>query len=378
MNKTLVTKLAGIVENNDLLKLGEMRIFFSVDETPKKASRNVNLAFNEDVTVEVVGGYFTNNTLTENNGNTFRFSKNVQSNLVVSNSDCYIKIPNKYALTKIGVNTLEGNNLIKSTMRFDVEALKYSKGIVAFNVMSTSVYGDISNLSIDALTEFIVGSSNVYGDIAILAGNNKLSRIDIQNTSLYGDIGVLRDFNLLDSLNLSSTNVSGDISALSGLTGLTYLNFSHTNVSGDISALSGLTGLTTLLMRTSNVSGDLGSLSRITKLSALNIRDTKISGDISSINSSIPFLSFDKMTGIFTWKNTRSSSLPVIAMESYPNLGTDVDAMLTNQANCAVGFSSSSPDYYKVITATGTRTSASDAAVQTLQSKGYTVSITPA
>ena len=155
MNKTLVTKLAGIVENNDLLQLGEMRIFFTVDETPKKASRNVTLAFNEDVTVEVVGGYFTNNTLTENNGNTFRFSKNVQSNLVVSNSDCYIKIPNKYALTKIGVNTLEDNNLIKSTMRFDVEALKYSKGIVAFNVMSTSVYGDISNLS-PAVSSIIV------------------------------------------------------------------------------------------------------------------------------------------------------------------------------------------------------------------------------
>ena len=378
MNKTLVTKLAGIVENNDLLQLGEMRIFFTVDETPKKASRNVTLAFNEDVTVEVVGGYFTDNTLTENNGNTFHFSKNVQSNLVVSNSDCYIKVPNKYALTKIGINPLDGNVLVKSTMCFDIEYLKYSKGLTELNVMSTNVYGDISNLNIDALTVFSVSSSNVYGDISVLGRNKKLKKIEIKNTNLHGDISVFRDFNLLATLDLSSTNVSGDISALSGLTGLTYLNFSYTNVSGDISALSGLTGLTTLLMRASDVSGDLGSLSRMTKLSALNIRDTNISGDISAINSSILFLSFDKMTGIFTWKNTRSSSLPVIAMEGYPNLGTDVDAMLTNQANCAVGFSSSSPDYYKVITATGTRSSASDAAVQTLQSKGYTVSITPA
>lgn len=378
MNKTLVTKLAGIVENNDLLQLGEMRIFFSVDETPKKASRNVTLAFNEDVTVEVVGGYFTDNTLTENNGNTFRFSKNVQNNLIVSNSDCYIKVPNKYALTKIGVNTLDGNNLVKSTMFFDIEYLKYSKGLTEFNVMSTNVYGDISNLNIDTLTVFSVSSSNVYGDISVLGRNKKLPKIDIQNTNLHGDISVFRGFDLLNSLNLSHTNVSGDISALSGLTGLTYLDFGYTNVSGDIAALSGLTGLTTLIMRNSNVSGDLGSLSRLTKLSALSIRETKISGDISAVNSSIPFLSFNKLTGIFTWKNTRSSSLPVIAMEGYPILGTNVDAMLTNQANCTVGFSSSSPDYYKVITATGTRTSASDAAVQTLQSKGYTVSITPA
>ena len=34
--------------------------------------------------------------------------------------------------------------------------------------------------------------------------------------------------------------------------------------------------------------------------------------------------------------------------------------------------------WYKTISLIGNRTSASDAAVQTLQSKGYTVSITPA
>ena len=37
-----------------------------------------------------------------------------------------------------------------------------------------------------------------------------------------------------------------------------------------------------------------------------------------------------------------------------------------------------SQTWYKTISLIGTRTSASDAAVQTLQSKGYTVSITPA
>ena len=52
--------------------------------------------------------------------------------------------------------------------------------------------------------------------------------------------------------------------------------------------------------------------------------------------------------------------------------------MLQDQAACVTGIDSSSDIYLKTISATGTRTSASDAAVQTLQSKGYTVSITPA
>ena len=52
--------------------------------------------------------------------------------------------------------------------------------------------------------------------------------------------------------------------------------------------------------------------------------------------------------------------------------------MLQDQAQGVVGFSSGDAPEYKTIYVSGTRTSASDAAVQTLQSKGYTVSITPA
>ena len=59
-------------------------------------------------------------------------------------------------------------------------------------------------------------------------------------------------------------------------------------------------------------------------------------------------------------------------------MNEDVDKMLVNQAKCQVGFNSNSPSWYKTIQIIGARTSASDAAVQTLQSKGYTVSITPA
>ena len=51
--------------------------------------------------------------------------------------------------------------------------------------------------------------------------------------------------------------------------------------------------------------------------------------------------------------------------------------MLQDQAACQASIKSDDLAYYKVITATGTRTSASDAAVATLESKGYTVSVSP-
>ena len=52
--------------------------------------------------------------------------------------------------------------------------------------------------------------------------------------------------------------------------------------------------------------------------------------------------------------------------------------MLINQAKCVVGFTSSDNSFKKAITARGTKTSASDAAVATLQQKGYTVLVIPA
>ncbi len=48
--------------------------------------------------------------------------------------------------------------------------------------------------------------------------------------------------------------------------------------------------------------------------------------------------------------------------------------MLINQAECTGTFPS---DYTKAISVKGTRTSASDAAVTTLQNNGWTVTVTP-
>ena len=50
---------------------------------------------------------------------------------------------------------------------------------------------------------------------------------------------------------------------------------------------------------------------------------------------------------------------------------------ICNQAKCNVGFISSDPSWFKAIKVHGTRTSASDEAIQTLQSKGYTISVNP-
>ena len=56
---------------------------------------------------------------------------------------------------------------------------------------------------------------------------------------------------------------------------------------------------------------------------------------------------------------------------------SNIDDMLNDMANMSASFASNET-VAKTISLIGTRTTASDTAVQALQSKGYTVSITPA
>lgn len=75
--------------------------------------------------------------------------------------------------------------------------------------------------------------------------------------------------------------------------------------------------------------------------------------------------------GYFNWKSERDNNYNIISLQDV-HLGSDVDAMLINQSKCVVNVNTA-----KTISVFGNKTSASDAAVQALQSKGYTVSITP-
>ena len=91
---------------------------------------------------------------------------------------------------------------------------------------------------------------------------------------------------------------------------------------------------------------------------------------IATLSDTLYLLLVDDVTSRSCTWSSRKSSAKIISMPSY--LITDnIDKMLQDQAQCQAYVTSP----YKTIVAKGTRTSASDAAVQTLQSKGYTVSI---
>lgn len=377
MNKCLVTKLNGIVDNNSLLKIDEMSIKISRVSSPNVKTQSFNFKFAKETKLEIIGnGYFTDASLSPNKGKTLVIPAGSKTDVYVSNGDFELRILNKYNLR---------------TISFVAEGQIYQKDDVANKTM------DIGSLAYSTLiNEIRLGNTNVYGDIAALKNLSEVLIVELANTKVYGDIANIKECNLFLTLRISNTQVSGDISVLRNLTELNTFTIANTQVSGDIAAMSDLTKLTSYDVTNTSVWGNISSIQNLSKLTSVNFMYTGVTGSVSSLKNlallkdcylyagsfsgdlallpaSCSYISFryDKGSNL-TW-SSRSSSSVILSIDGTAKLD-NVDKMLQDQANCQIPNST----VQKVISAVGTRTSASDAAVATLQQKGYTVSIIPA
>ena len=147
-----------------------------------------------------------------------------------------------------------------------------------------------------------------------------------------------------EPLNLNTLNVSN----------LTAFSWSSGKITGDISCLDSVHAHNLLKQKNLDLWGNT----------------SKLTGDVSKMlkDGGCVLMSKEKVT----WSN-RPSDYKILSIGGC-NLGTDVDQMLIDQAKLDAG----DTYYSKTIDVVGTRTSASDAAVTTLQGKGFTISVTPA
>ena len=375
MDKCFITKLKGASGNSDLLRIGEMRLHFDKSTVPTTSNRGKNLNFTKNSQLELIGdAYFTDETLSTNLGKKITVTKDFPKSVYVSNADCDVCILDKYSLSII-------NDWVKNTtndngnFHFDLDGLKYSKSLSKLIVPKSKVSGDIENLkNLTDLTDITLNSSDVSGDIENLKNLTDLTTLNMSSTQVSGDISALKNLTALTNLRFGYDNIHGSISSLQKLTALTALILNDTNVSGNISSLKNFTALTTFTV--DNISGDISNLKGLNNLSDIKIANATLNGDLATLPPNVVFISLNKGTITFTW-GERPSSSKIVAMEGNVVI-SNIDTMLQNQAQCQAAITSSSNTWEKTISCIGTRSSASDAAVQTLQSKGYTVSVTPA
>ena len=375
MDKCFITKLKGASGNPDLLRIGEMRVHFDKSIVPTTSNRGKNINFTKDSQLEIIGdAYFTDETLSTNLGKKITFSKNFPKSVYVSNADCDVCILDKYSLSVIN-DWVKNPTNDNGNFYFDLDGLKYSKSLSALVVPKSNISGDIEALkNLTALTNITLNNTNISGDIENLKNLTDLATLNMSSTQVSGDISALKNLTALTRLGFGYDNIQGSISSLQKLTALTLLILNGTNVSGNISSLQNLTALTTLTV--DNISGDISNLKGLNNLSTIKSSNSTLNGDLATLPPNVTFLSLNKCTTTFTW-GERPSSSKIVAMEGNAVI-SNIDKMLQNQAQCQTGITSSSNTWEKTIACIGTRSSASDAAVQTLQSKGYTVSITPA
>lgn len=375
MAKCLVTKLNGSCNNPSLKKIGETQIYLKKIDNQDKTTQGFWIKLSKDSDIEIIGGgYFTDSSLSRNEGKTLHVTANTGKSFFINcNSDCIVSIPNKYNLT--GYSVYDINNALKDNKHksFDVDDLKYSTELKELRVQNSSVYGDIASLkNCTELNSVNAMNSDIYGDIASFAGKTKLSTINVSNTNTSGNIASISGLTNITDISASNTNVSGDISAFANYTKATGINISNTNVSGDISSLANVSTLATLLASNTNVSGDISALKNLQNLASAYLKSTNvISGNLAVMPAKFELLSVNS-NATLTWTDRPASSY-IIGVDGNPKF-EDVDSFLIGEAKCT---KPTSPRL-SMIRVTGNKTSASDSAVQTLQSKGYTVSITPA
>lgn len=322
MNKCLVTKLNGYVNNDSLRKLGELRI--PVVSTAASQNNLIRAKFSKDTTITILGdGYFTNRGDNTNKGKTMQVTANTTTPCIFSTGTFDLSISDKYSLLVLdnGYTTFSGD------LNLNIEDLNFSVNLTNLTFYDThSVYGDIQHLR-----------------------KLKLTSLSLGKTKVIGDISSLKDMDSLTSLNLNETNITGNLSSVANLINLELLALNATNIDGDISILRGLS-----------------------KLKQVSLPNT-VTGDLAKLPDNVTYVEiYGRGEHSFTW-STRDSSKSLFAITCSTPID-NIDTMLNNLALCQIPAEAR----YKTISVVGTRTSASDAAVQTLQSKGYTVSITPA
>lgn len=230
-----------------------------------------------------------------------------------------------------------------------------------------------------ANVETLVYVSNGDFEIAIL-NKYALTKINTRTNkkTAIKDISDLKYSSGLNHLATNSVENVGYFSDIKSLTNLYYLAISNANITGSLNDLKSLTNLIYLIIgNTSNkITGNVSSFKDMAKLDTLAIKNSDVIGDLATLPSTCRSAAFDyhDTNAVFDW-SSRPASSNIIAIRGNPKLN-NIDKMLQDQANCVVGFTSADDASYKKIEVSGTRTSASDAALATLQQKGYTVTIT--
>ena len=322
------TMLSNVINNDNLLKLGELKFDVTplVYTTGRYNTMTVT-ASGGDVVINTHGdGYFTDSAFSANNGTTYTVLSGQTATLYFSNGTYSVHITNKYAISQLILGTSESEShyenwttetyqlrgmtgltiLRMSNMNLlgDVYNLKSNVNINTLDLSYTEVEGDsialvasFSNIVTydftgskvnDVTLVFNVDSGTNYFVISAVEGNVEitLDGIYFANSSYTSDGTQTKTITAGQSATVYITKATGKM-YIKHAQFISVLKFDNcfATTSFDISQLSGCNNLTQFTFYANyNVYGDIAAFRNCKKLTTLNIYQTKCYGNISALS----------------------------------------------------------------------------------------------
>lgn len=276
MENCLVTPLNGVVSDDALLKLNELRITYT------GSGARIRLSVSIATTIEASGDMTIDDV---NVGRSYSLAVDTQKDIYCP-QNTVLSIPNKFAIKYLAM--WAGTDVDAQELGFNTQ-LSCAPCCTA----NTSDFRSFQGVRLG------FGNANITGDIANLRSfvmNYMTQESSLFVSGVYGSIDCLLGLNKIlpvPSLSAKNEDITGDIVSV-------LATATNTMLSGQWIYLSGLRG------------------------------------DLSLMKENFYYMN---SSSHYTWKNTRPSTYPIIMFNNV-ELDGDVDAMLINQANCTLADSS--------------------------------------
>lgn len=212
MGKILITKLEGVVGNNNILKFGELRLpCYGNNSFTQFGVNNVNGIISCN-TKPVVYNIIGDVTFTDGTKSLDSTKGTNEVKRIATDKDFTLQCLNKYNISTLRLTQDEGNLNVKSD--FDVSDLGVLPSLTTLQVKGC--HGDLNNTVRTAkhLSSLIITQTNVSLSIDSIPTEIKYLLLG-SATNIIGSIADLKRFNLQDMKDwaqvINNTNVSGDL-----------------------------------------------------------------------------------------------------------------------------------------------------------------------
>ena len=268
---SLITKLDSNVTDTSLLQLGALRLKSKVVESPAGSKRVFGLAgaWSAKIVGDPLTCYFTDSTLSQNNGQEITFTGANLHYAWISNAECEIVVKPKYGVTQFVMN---------------------SEGVY---IGSFDDFGIIPDCTVIQMT-----STSSAGDVAKLSGLVSLKSLTSNSSGMVqdgitGDLDALKDLPL-ETISLSRTTIKATLAKIATIGSLKSLNLYMTEaVEGSVDEFANKTEFTTFRVGAlkvginTKITGSITSLGKMINATSLGVPYTSVTGTCDDLAAAL-------------------------------------------------------------------------------------------